>query len=125
MKLLIDENLSIRLPEWLAERDIYAEHVAHRGLQGQPDHVLWEYANGHDLITVTVNVRDYLKLAGRTEIHTGIIAIRESNLTAEEQLWRILSAIDEIQNRQEGHLINQILEVRDASEMRWLEIPKP
>lgn len=123
MKLLLDENLSVRLPDRLAEQGIYAEHVIHRGLQGQPDQRIWQYANDNDLIVATINVRDFLKLAKDTDIHTGVIAIRESGLDAAQQEARICSAIDEIRVKQDGRLLNQVLEVQNSTTIVWLDIP--
>ena len=123
MKLLLDENLSVRLPERLAEHGIYAVHVVHRGLQGKPDKQIWEYANEHDLIVVTINVKDFLSLAADTELHTGVIALRESGLNRSGQEDRILTAIQQIQTHEAGQLLNQVLEVRTETKLVWHEIP--
>ena len=49
MQLLIDEHLSPRLAIWCAERrNLYAVAVAHVGLAGAHDPVVWQYALDHD-----------------------------------------------------------------------------
>lgn len=123
MKLLLDENLSVRLPNRLARHGIYAEHVVHRSLQGKPDQHIWKYANEHDLIVVTINVKDFLSLAADTEIHAGVIALRESGLNISGQADRILKAVEEIQAHESGQLLNQVLEVRAETKLVWHEIP--
>lgn len=123
MKLFLDENLSVALTGRLAEHGVYAVHVVHRGLQGKPDRQIWEYANDNDLIVVTINVRDFLSLAADTELHTGVIALRESGLNRGGQEDRILKAIQEIQVEQGGQLLNQVLEVRNPTDLVWHDIP--
>lgn len=57
LKLLIDENLSPTLVQKLAEIGIPAQHVAHVGLAGQPDSVVWAELNHmkHTTIAKTAN----------------------------------------------------------------------
>ena len=53
MKLLLDENLSPRLVESLA--DVYpgSQHVHHVKLGGAEDSAVWEYAKAHGLAIVS------------------------------------------------------------------------
>lgn len=53
MKLLLDENLSLRLVESLA--DLYPEsnHVHNLGLGGAGDSEVWDYAKQHGLAIVS------------------------------------------------------------------------
>jgi len=53
MKLLLDENLSPRLPALLA--DLYPEssHVELVGLRGATDTVVWEYAKAEGYVLVS------------------------------------------------------------------------
>jgi predicted nuclease of predicted toxin-antitoxin system len=84
MQLLIDEHLSPRLVQWCAERrnpPLYAVSVAHCGLPGQPDAVVWGYALEHDFVVVTTNARDFLMLLD-IEVHPGLIVLRESGSRA-------------------------------------------
>ncbi len=63
MKLLIDENLSPTLVQRLASAGVPAVHVAHCGLSGATDLVVWRYAYEHDLVVVTSNAGDFIRLA--------------------------------------------------------------
>lgn len=115
--------LSIRLPEQLARQDLHAAHVVHRGLGGSPDHAIWKYANEKDFTVVTVNAGDYLRLAGRTEVHGGVIVIRESGLDAGGQLARIMAAVQEIRHYGEDRLVNHVVDVMDEQTINWIPIP--
>ena len=53
MKILVDENLSPVLVQRLADVGVVSAHVAHRGLSGASDPVVWRYAYAHDLVVVT------------------------------------------------------------------------
>lgn len=123
MNLLLDEMLSVRLPEKLARQDLHAAHVVHRGLAGNPDHAIWQYANENDFTVVTVNAGDYLRLAARTEIHAGVIVIRESGLDIDEQLARIMAAVHDIRHCGEDQLVNHVVEVLDQQTINWIPIP--
>lgn len=121
MKLLLDENVSPRLVGLLAARGIPARHVAHAGLIGTRDDVVFAAALEADEIVVTVNAEDYLDLAATTDVHPGIIVIREGSLTAEEQWARLQCALAAAGDREE--LINLVIEVRSVTEARMLHIP--
>lgn len=123
MNLLLDEMLSVRLPARLAGEKVFAAHVVHRSLQGKPDHEIWQYAHDNDFTVVTVNAGDYFRLASRSEIHGGVIVIRESGLDVAEQLDRIRAAIREIARCGESSLINHVLEVQGPRELRWVPVP--
>jgi predicted nuclease of predicted toxin-antitoxin system len=81
MKLLLDENLSPRLVRRLAAKGVFASHVAHIGRAGLSDPELWRYAYDSGRIVATLNVRDFLLLAGAAEIHAGLIVLRASSLS--------------------------------------------
>lgn len=120
MRLLIDENISPRVARWLGQYDhVYAQHAAHVGLAGQPDPEVWRYAWEHDQIVVTNNVGDFLTLARDAEVHPGIIALRESGLSAQEQYARIREALPLIG----PDFINRVLDIREGGAMDTLIIP--
>lgn len=121
MKLLLDENVSPRLVGLLAARGIPARHVAHAGLIGSRDDVVFAVALAADEVVVTVNAEDYLELAAGTELHPGIIVLREGSLTADEQWMRLQRALEAVSERDE--LINLAIEVRSATDIRVLPIP--
>ena len=53
MKLLLDENLSPKLPPLINDLFPGSLHVRDCNLKGLPDHVVWEYAraNGFTLVS--------------------------------------------------------------------------
>lgn len=121
MKLLLDENVSPRLVGLLAARGIPARHVAYAGLVGSRDDVVFAAALAADEVVVTVNAEDFLDLAAGTDVHPGVIVLREGSLTAEEQWVRLQRALDVVEGREE--LINVVVDVRSARDVRVLPIP--
>ena len=53
MKLLLDENLSPKLPRLLATHFPGSTHVRECGLLGQPDEDVWEYARASSFAIVS------------------------------------------------------------------------
>jgi predicted nuclease of predicted toxin-antitoxin system len=92
-RLLLDEHISPALVRKLGEKGLYAEAVAHVGLSGEPDEHIWNYALKHDFTVVTTNARDFIRLLN-VEVHPGLIVLRESGLTRDEQWDRIQPVID-------------------------------
>jgi len=45
----------------------------------------WCYAFEHDLVVVTSNAGDFLRLAEGVELHTGLIVLRAGHLTRDER----------------------------------------
>ena len=123
MKLLIDENLSPRLALWANERGLEASAAVYVGLQGAPDTEVWHHAYVHSQIVVTVNVGDFIGLAGNVELHPGVIAFREAGLSRQAQWERLQQAIDLVRRECAGDLTNQVLEVRGNGELVLHAIP--
>jgi predicted nuclease of predicted toxin-antitoxin system len=124
IRLLIDEHLSPRLVEWLAERAIHAQHVAHLGLAGAADPDIWLYAYTHDFAVVTMNARDFLRLAASVPLHPGLIVLRESGLTRDEQWSRLSAAMDRLLEMNEP-LVNRVIEVWDVDRLEVRDLPLP
>jgi predicted nuclease of predicted toxin-antitoxin system len=127
VKLLLDEHLSPKLAAWCAERrGIYAASVAHLGLSETADQAIWQYAFDHDYVVVTTNARDFLHLLN-VELHPGLIVLRESGLTRDEQWERLVSAIDDIQRQPdpETYTINRVIEILGSGQILVREIPPP
>ena len=53
MKLLLDENLSPRIPALLDDLYPGSSQIELLGLRGSPDTAVWEYAKAHDFILVS------------------------------------------------------------------------
>jgi predicted nuclease of predicted toxin-antitoxin system len=113
LNLLLDENLSPRLIRRLTALGIFAQHAAHIGLSGKSDSEIWLYAFEHDQIVVTINAKDFLNLAAGSEVHPGLIILRESGLTPDEQWTRIDPAIAIVrgEENQGRDFINRAIEV--------------
>jgi predicted nuclease of predicted toxin-antitoxin system len=53
VKLLFDENVSSKLVALLAEEYAESAHVRDVGLQGAPDHLIWEHARVNGFVIVS------------------------------------------------------------------------
>lgn len=114
MKLLLDEHVSPRLVNKLAQKGVHAEHIVHVGRSGMSDPMLWRFAFVRDAVVVTFNVRDFLALAADTELHPGLIVVRASGLTIEEQWAALEPAVDWLLSNPDPRatMLNKILEVK-------------
>lgn len=125
MRLLLDEHISPALVGSLAELGIYAQSVPHVGLSGRPDREIWQYAQEHDFAVMTTNARDFIPLLA-VEVHPGLIVLRESGLTRQEQWHCIRPVIERINNSgDKDFLLNKLVEVTGAGRFTIREIPAP
>ena len=85
LNLLLDENLSPSLIARLAANGISAQHAAYVGLSGKSDSQVWGYAFGHEQVVVTINAKDFLNLGASTELHPGLIILRQSGNPLEKR----------------------------------------
>lgn len=125
MKLLLDENLSPRLVPRLAELGVYAAHVAHLGRAGLSDPELFRYAFEHDMTVVTINASDFLTLAADYDLHPGVIVLRVSGLTANEQ-WEHLEPVIQLlasDPATKAGLVNEVIEVLGVGRFRRYRMP--
>ena len=124
MRLLLGENLSPRLVQRLAAAGVPAIHVAHCGLAGATDPVVWRYAFEHDLVLVTSNVADFLRLAEGVEIHPGLIVFRAGHLTREEQ-WAWLEPVARWLVVSDADLTNKAVVVTGPGRFTTRDMPPP
>lgn len=126
MKLLLDENLSPRLVPRLAEIGVYAAHVAHLGRAGLSDRELFRYAFEHDMTVVTINVSDFLTLAADCDLHPGVIVLRVSGLTADEQWAHLESVIQSLASDPftKAGLVNEVIEVLGLGTLQRYRLPR-
>ena len=82
MKILLDENLSPTLVHKLGAIGVAAEHVVHLGKSGLSDPALWDLALERDAIVATINASDFLRLAGTSALHAGLISCARGGSTA-------------------------------------------
>jgi predicted nuclease of predicted toxin-antitoxin system len=121
--LLLDENTSPRIVRSLWERDIDAVHIRDRGLLGAPDHELWKLARTETRTIVTINGRDFRRLARNSDQHPGIVVI-PSGGSPDAQIDFIMSAVQWVTtsaNSPDG-FSNRYLEVGDNCEVILAEI---
>lgn len=95
-----------------AEMGVFAQAVAHVGLNGQPDRAVWAFAMQHAMAVVTTNADDFLELLEDAELHPGLILLRESGLSREQQWTRLEPAIRFVQSQADpSYLINRVIDI--------------
>jgi predicted nuclease of predicted toxin-antitoxin system len=125
VKLLLDENLSPRLVSRIAALGAFAMHVAHLGQSGASDAELWRYAFQNDAVIVTINAGDFLVLARGAELHPGLIVLRRSGLSPEDQ-WRFLEPAIRFglsEEEADRSLVNRIIEITGAGMLEIYDMP--
>ena len=125
IRLLLDENISPALVRLLADLGVYSQAVPHVGLAGRPDHAIWEYALDHDFAVVTTNARDFIELLD-TPVHPGLIVLRESGLSRQEQWERLIPVVEHVKKSgDQDFLLNKLIEITGVGQFTIREIPEP
>jgi predicted nuclease of predicted toxin-antitoxin system len=125
IRVLLDEHVSPALVCKLGDEGVYAEAVAYIGLSGQSDAKIWDHALENNFTVVTSNARDFIRLLD-VEAHPGLIVLRESGLTRDEQWDRLRPVIDHLlESGDDNCLVNKLIEVSGVGEWEIREIPKP
>lgn len=123
MRLLLDEHISPVVVQRLAELGIYAQSVPHVGLSGCSDRAVWKYALERDFVIVTTNARDFIGLLN-VELHPGMIIIRESALTRDEQWSRLEPVIQHtLQSGDPDFLVNKLVEITGVTKFHIRDMP--
>jgi len=81
--LLFDENLSPRLPDWLADVFPNSLHVSSVGLDRAMDRVVWDYARQNDLMIVTKDA-DFSEMSLLFSFPPKVIWIRRGNCSTRD-----------------------------------------
>jgi predicted nuclease of predicted toxin-antitoxin system len=120
--LLLDENTSPRIVRALWERQVDAVHIRDRGLLGAPDHEVWKFAKAERRTIVTINGKDFRKLASDSPEHPGILVI-PSGGSPDAQLKFIMAAVTWVTstNSPTG-FSNRYLEIGDDGEIVLAEV---
>jgi predicted nuclease of predicted toxin-antitoxin system len=122
MRLLLDENISPALVARLAAIGVYAQSVPHVGLAGRSDHAVWKHARDHGF---AVNARDFVELLD-IDVHPGLIVLRESGLSRQEQWDWIFPVIEHVNNSgDKDFLVNKLIEITGAGQFEVRDIPQP
>jgi predicted nuclease of predicted toxin-antitoxin system len=125
MRLLLDENISPALVRLLADLGVYSQSVPHVGLAGRPDHAVWQYALDHEFAVVTTNARDFISLLD-APVHPGLIVLRESGLSRQEQWERLLPVVERAKKSgDEDFLLNKLIEITGVCQFTTRQIPEP
>jgi predicted nuclease of predicted toxin-antitoxin system len=123
MRLLLDEHISPALVARLAKLGVYAQSVPHVGLSGRTDREIWKYALDHDFAVVTTNARDFIELLG-IDVHPGLIVLRESGLTRDEQWDRIQPVVEQVlSSGDQDFLLNKLIEITGSQCFIIRELP--
>lgn len=70
---------------------------------------------------MTANAEDFLTLARRSEMHPGLILIREGELSRDEQFDRILAALNVASELEST--VNVVIDVHSILEIEVLRVP--
>ena len=123
IRLLLDENISPALVRRLADLGVYAQSVPHVGLSGRLDHEIWKYAQDHDFAVVSTNAREFIALLD-VEVHPGLIVLRESGLTRDEQWDRIKPVVQYVKSSgDQDFLLNKLVEINGVERFEVRKIP--
>jgi predicted nuclease of predicted toxin-antitoxin system len=107
-RFLIDENLSVKLPELAHKRGFEASHVAHLGLREWKDWNILGLIEAQNWVLVTNNAVEFRSRYRRIKSHPGVIFLLPS-VRREQQILLFEAAIDDIEMN--ADLINQALDV--------------
>ena len=111
-RFLVDENLSVKLPEVAHRRGFEATHVVHLGLGEWEDWNILGVAQKHDWVVVTNNAVEFRSRYRAIKIHPGVIFLMPS-VRREQQLILFEAALDNIATNLD--LTNQALDVEFAA----------
>ncbi len=95
MKLLLDQNISYRLPRDLQSLIPELTHVKFVGLQDAEDHEIWNYARQHDFTIVTFDA-DFYEIQTIKGAPPKIVWLRFGNTTRQEFADFFIRNIDKI-----------------------------
>ena len=108
----------------LADVGVYAQSVPHVGLAGRADHAVWKYALDHDFAVLTINARDFIELLD-VAVHPGLIVLRESGLSRDEQWDRIKPVVEHVKDSgDQDFLVNKLIEIAGTGQFEVREIPQ-
>lgn len=97
--------------------------VPHVGLSGESDPVVWRYAYENDLTVITTNAKDFLALLD-VEVHPGLIVLRESGLSRQEQWERVEPVLQHLLKLDEADfMLNKVIEIEAAGRFAIRELP--
>ena len=126
MKFFIDECISPSLSQHLNQDGLHdAIHPRDRGRLRDPDHVVFARAIEADRFIVTENADDFRKLAGRVNVHPGLIILPSVARAEAQRLMDIVIAhlTDAGGERPQDLLVNSVLTITLAADIRIDPLP--
>src|SRR4051812_42644176 len=120
MKFLIDECLSVKLAETANNRGFVAYHVVYRNWSGMKDPEVQQKLLEEELILVTNNRDDFLKLIQKVELHPGLVVIIE-NARRAQQVAHFNAALDVLEGM--TSVINKVVEVSPDETITVYDMP--
>jgi predicted nuclease of predicted toxin-antitoxin system len=107
----------------MASIGCYGVAVPHVGLSGASDPAVWSYAYENDLTVITTNAKDFLTLLD-VEVHPGLIVLRESGLSRQEQWDRIEPVLQHlIEQNDPNFMLNKVIEIEAPNHFSTREVP--
>jgi predicted nuclease of predicted toxin-antitoxin system len=107
-RFLIDENLSVKLPEVAHKRGFEAIHVIHLGLGEWKDWDILEIVQKGNWILETNNAVEFRSRYRALDIHPGVIFLLPS-VRRQQQLLLFQAALDHVAT--DPNLINKALDI--------------
>jgi predicted nuclease of predicted toxin-antitoxin system len=107
-RFLIDENLSVKLPELAHKRGFEASHVAHLGLREWKDWNILGLIEAQNWVLVTNNAIEFRARYRKIARHPGVIFLLPS-VRREQQILLFEAALDDIEKNTD--VVNQALDV--------------
>lgn len=108
----------------MASLGCYGVAVPHVGLGGASDPTVWRYAYENDLTVITTNAKDFLALLN-VEVHPGLIVLRESGLSRQEQWDKIEPVLQHLLDLNDvDFMLNKVIEIEAVNRFTVHEIPR-
>jgi predicted nuclease of predicted toxin-antitoxin system len=121
-RLLVDECLTPELVPIACEFGFEAYHVAHIGLSGEPDRIVFQRVMNDNFLFVTNDREDWNALISRVDLHAGLLVIRP-RCRREVQKTLFRTALVEV--RAVGGLLNKVLEIDENADVAICDLPNP
>jgi predicted nuclease of predicted toxin-antitoxin system len=125
VRLFIDASLSPLLATRCNETGMHdALHPLHVGRCGEADYRVLGRCIAEDRVVVTQNAKDFLRLAGKDEVHPGLIILPFAN---RDSTWSLLQeSIAFLENRGNPTdlMMNHVLEIRATGNMVLMHLAR-
>ncbi len=107
-RFLIDENLSVKLPEVAHEAGYEATHVNHLSLNTRKDWTLLDIIRDADWVFVTNNAVEFRTRYAREALHAGLV-LMIPNVRRVQQIELFRAALAEV--ARDPEFVNTVIEV--------------